>query len=320
MLDVAMFVGPLRQLVAALGTGILAPGNPAETIRAAASAVDAARRGSSAATDAVRTHWEGSGATAAVDAAGRLQQSMGTLADDADAFARLVESAGGKVHTASTELLGLVDSLERRARAFGNELFTPTGLLTMLPVAAEHLGRGLEIVARTRADLRSDTDMMAALGRRIAPAPVTTIGDQTSGEQLSVSPVSGGVPITLPDGSVAHAPNERAATAVRAALSQRGVPYLWGGTTPAGFDCSGFTRWAYRQAGLELPRLAQDQDSAGVPVTQAQLQPGDLAVWSGHVAMYIGNDQMIEAGDPVAVSPVRTTNLDQTFEGFFRPR
>ncbi|MCK8613760.1 C40 family peptidase [Gordonia sp. C13] len=320
MLDVAMFVGPLRQLVAALGTGILAPGNPAETVRAAAGAVDAARRGSSAATEAVRTHWEGSGAAAAVEAAGRLQQSMGTLADDADDFARLVESAGGKVQTASTQLLGLVDSLERRARAFGSELFTPAGLLTLLPVAAEHLGRGLEIVARTRADLRADTDAMAALGRRIAPAPVTITGGSATGEHPSGSPAPGGVPITLPDGSVAHAPNERAATAVRAALSQRGVPYLWGGTTPAGFDCSGFTRWAYRQAGLELPRLAQDQDTAGIRVSRAQLQPGDLAVWSGHVAMYIGNDQMIEAGDPVGVSPVRTTNLDQTFEGFFRPR
>ena len=62
---------------------------------------------------------------------------------------------------------------------------------------------------------------------------------------------------------------ERAAAAVRAALSQQGVPYVWGGTTPAGFDCSGFTQWAYRQAGVELPRLAQDQDTAGFAVSRA---------------------------------------------------
>ncbi|KAF0968789.1 MULTISPECIES: bifunctional WXG100 family type VII secretion target/C40 family peptidase [Gordonia] len=318
MPGVELFIEPLRLLVGALGTGVLAPGNPAQTIRSAASAVDAARRGSVAATEAVRPHWEGSGADAATDAAVGLQQSMGALTGDADEFARLVESAGSKVRSASTQLGALVDSLERRARAFGSELFTPAGLLTMLPVAAEHLGRGLEIVSRTRADLRSDTDAMASLGRRIAPAAVTTAAPP--GERHSESPASGRVPITLPDGSVAYAPDERAAKAVRAALSQRGVPYVWGGTTPAGFDCSGFTRWAYRQAGLELPRLAQDQDTAGFRVSRAQLQPGDLAVWSGHVAMYIGNDQMIEAGDPVGVSPVRTANLDQTFEGFFRPR
>ena len=315
---VEILVEPLRQLVAALGTGILAPGNPAETIRSASTAVEAARRASVAATETVRTHWEGSGAVGATDAAGRLQQNMGAFADDADDFARLVESAGRKVQSASGQLGGLVDSLERRARAFGGELFTPAGLLTMLPVAAEPLGRGIEIVTRTRADLRADTDAVSELGRRIAPATIT--GAALPGEHRSASPVTGGVPITLPDGSVSYAPNERAAKAVRAALSQRGVPYLWGGTTPAGFDCSGFTRWAYRQAGLELPRLAQEQDTAGFRVSQAQLQPGDLAVWSGHVAMYIGNDQMIEAGDPVGVSPVRTTNLDQTFEGFFRPR
>ena len=94
---------------------------------------------------------------------------------------------------------------------------------------------------------------------------------------------------------------------------------MWGGTSTAGFDCSGFTQWAYRQAGVELPRLAQDQDTAGRQISQAELQPGDLAVWSGHVAMYIGNGQLVETGgDPVGVTPLRTTNAGQTFEGFYR--
>ena len=48
--------------------------------------------------------------------------------------------------------------------------------------------------------------------------------------------------------------------------------------------------------------------------------PGDLAVWDGHVAMVIDNGQMVEAGDPVAVSAVRTTNAGQGFQGFYRPR
>ncbi|NED67462.1 C40 family peptidase, partial [Streptomyces sp. SID10244] len=46
----------------------------------------------------------------------------------------------------------------------------------------------------------------------------------------------------------------------------------------------------------------------------------DLAVWDGHVAMYVGNNQLVEAGDPVQVSPLRTTNAGQGFQGFFRPR
>jgi cell wall-associated NlpC family hydrolase len=128
-----------------------------------------------------------------------------------------------------------------------------------------------------------------------------------------------GVGVTLPDGSTATAPNAVAASAVRHALTQLGVPYDWGGTTPGvGLDCSGLTQWAYHEAGLDLPRLAQEQD-IGAAVNRASLRPGDLAVWDGHVAMIVGNGLMIEAGDPVQLSPVRTINAGQGFQGFWRP-
>ncbi|HJC61738.1 MAG TPA: C40 family peptidase [Candidatus Dietzia intestinigallinarum] len=131
--------------------------------------------------------------------------------------------------------------------------------------------------------------------------------------------VGSGVEVVLPDGSVATAPNEQAADAVRNALSQQGVPYVWGGTTPGqGLDCSGLTQWAYRDAGVEIPRLAQEQ-TVGVQISQEDLAPGDLLVWDGHVAMYIGNGQLVEAGDPVAVSGLRTDNIGMSFYGFYRP-
>ena len=128
-----------------------------------------------------------------------------------------------------------------------------------------------------------------------------------------------GEAITLPDGSTESAPNKVAADAVRNALTQLGVPYVWGGTAPGvGLDCSGLTQWAYHQAGLDIPRLAQEQD-IGNSVGQNNLRPGDLAVWDGHVAMIVGSGTMIEAGDPVQLSPIRTTNAGQGFHGFFRP-
>ena len=131
--------------------------------------------------------------------------------------------------------------------------------------------------------------------------------------------LDGGVPVRLPDGTLVLAPTVTAADAVRHALTQLGVPYQWGGTAPdVGLDCSGLTQWAYREAGLLLPRLAQDQD-VGASVAANEVLPGDLAVWDGHVAMVVGDGLMIEAGDPVQLSPIRTTNAGQGFQGFFRP-
>src|SRR5699024_5723512 len=115
-------------------------------------------------------------------------------------------------------------------------------------------------------------------------AGATGSADGGSAAAAGSGVVGGGVDVTLPDGSVATAPNEQAAGAVRNALSQQGVPYVWGGTTPGqGLDCSGLTQWAYGDAGVEIPRLAQEQD-VGAQVAQSDLMPGDLAVWDGHVA------------------------------------
>ena len=161
----------------------------------------------------------------------------------------------------------------------------------------------------------------------MAAAPAGSTGTSTTGGSSPGRPVTTTRPeqfgsetaINLPGGGSATAPNEVAASAVRHALTQLGVPYDWGGTTPGvGLDCSGLTQWAYREAGLDIPRLAQEQD-IGARVDGQSLRPGDLAVWDGHVAMIVGEGLMVEAGDPVQLSPVRTTNAGQGFQGFWRP-
>jgi peptidoglycan DL-endopeptidase CwlO len=135
--------------------------------------------------------------------------------------------------------------------------------------------------------------------------------------------VGSGAKIELPDGlGTVEAPNTKAAGAVREALTQLGVPYVWGGETPGrGFDCSGLTQWAYGKEGVNLPHDAAAQN-IGARVAEQNLAPGDLAVWNGHVAMYIGNGKLIEAphtGDVVHIVALRTTNAGDAFEGFFRP-
>jgi cell wall-associated NlpC family hydrolase len=129
-----------------------------------------------------------------------------------------------------------------------------------------------------------------------------------------------GVDVNLPDGSTVAAPNEIAAAAVRNALSNLGVPYVWGGTTPGeALDCSGLTMTSYAAAGLEIPRHSAGQAIGAEVPSAAELLPGDLVVWDGHVAMCIGNGQIVEAGDPVQVGDVRTTNSGMPFLGFYRP-
>lgn len=96
---------------------------------------------------------------------------------------------------------------------------------------------------------------------------------------------------------------------VNAAYSQIGVPYVWGGTTPGvGLDCSGLVQYCYRQAGISIPRTSGAILAGGTIVSDPQ--PGDICWTSGHVAIYIGGGQMIEAqqtGVPVKVSSVRVT-------------
>ncbi len=100
-----------------------------------------------------------------------------------------------------------------------------------------------------------------------------------------------------------------AQTIVSAAWSQIGVPYVWGGTTPyVGLDCSGLTQWCHAQAGIYIGRVDSQQLAGGMQVSDPQ--PGDIAWTPGHVAIYIGNGQMIEAQQPgttICVSAVRAS-------------
>jgi cell wall-associated NlpC family hydrolase len=112
-----------------------------------------------------------------------------------------------------------------------------------------------------------------------------------------------------PSGPVV-AGSEAAQIAIDTAMAQRGKPYVWAGSGPASFDCSGLTAFAFKAAGVNLPHSSRQQSQMGQAVSREQLQPGDLVFFYSpvsHVGIYIGNGQMVHAptsGDVVKVAPL----------------
>lgn len=108
-----------------------------------------------------------------------------------------------------------------------------------------------------------------------------------------------------------------AGAAIQFALAQQGKPYVWGAEGPDAFDCSGLTMRAYQSAGILLDRVSRDQFHDGAYLPARQAQPGDLLFWAydpsdpgtiHHVAIYLGNNQIVEA--PHTGVPVRTRTIN----------
>lgn len=104
---------------------------------------------------------------------------------------------------------------------------------------------------------------------------------------------------------------------IATAQNYMGVPYVWGGATPSGFDCSGFTQYVMAKNGITIPRTAAEQFAAGTPVDKKNLQVGDLVFFTtykpgaSHVGFYMGNNQFIHASS--AAAKVTINSLDETY-------
>ncbi|MET9119953.1 NlpC/P60 family protein [Streptomyces sp. NPDC004528] len=149
------------------------------------------------------------------------------------------------------------------------------------------------------------------LGKRLMPvglgggaaAPTPGGGGASSGEKPSAA-------------TAGHVGNGNAGTAITSALGQVGVPYVWGGEQAGvGFDCSGLMQWAFRNAGISLPRTSEQQMKVGVHVDKKDIQPGDLLFPEpGHVMMALGGGKVVEAPHTGLDVRVRSFNLGEISE------
>jgi cell wall-associated NlpC family hydrolase len=172
------------------------------------------------------------------------------------------------------------------------------------------------VISVSSADFTADVSAVGRLIPRGASVQqlvaLITTGPGMAGAGPSTA---SGVPGTLID------------TMLRAAMSRRGMPYIWGAAGPFSFDCSGLVQWSFAQAGIVMPRVAADQALTGPAVPVSQVQPGDLIFYHtdptapnyiSHVAIYLGNGWMIQAPEPGQNVEVVPADFGNEFAGAIR--
>ncbi|MBD9698183.1 C40 family peptidase [Flavimobilis sp. GY10621] len=197
-----------------------------------------------------------------------------------------------------------------------------SGLLVSMAVAPANASVGSDAVALGSADVSALTSQARA---QLAAAPAVTVSDGSWAEDIKDVAVVKVTP--APEVRATPAPAQRTVTPVSRSAERTeapapkvennpipqsvsgskvleiasryvGVPYVYGGTTPRGFDCSGFTSYVYAQLGINLPRSSSAQRHAGKVISRADARPGDLIWTPGHIAIYAGGNSQIDAPRP----------------------
>ncbi len=162
--------------------------------------------------------------------------------------------------------------------------------------------------------LKSDNEKKLVKLNADKEAQKKLITESKKQQQVYASAVSR---TSLSRGSSSVTPSASSNAIVSYAYGFIGTPYLWGGTSPSGFDCSGFTQYVFAKFGIGLGRTTFEQINDGSAVSRDQLQPGDLVLFGSssnphHVGIYTGNGMYIHAphtGDSVKVSPLNRSDF-----------
>ena len=203
-------------------------------------------------------------------------------------FNREVQTRETRLKNAKREAARLVRERAAERSSIQSQLSARRALLSSI--------RG-QIVELQRQEAARQAELRRELAQRVAEQQT-----QAPAQALSnaVAPVASPTP-------AAPAPPPTHSSVVSIAERYLGVPYVWGGASPSGFDCSGLVMYVFAQVGVSLPHNAAAQYGYGSPVSRSDLQPGDLVFFNGlgHVGIYVGGGSFIHAphtGDVVKIS------------------
>lgn len=228
-------------------------------------------------------------------------------------FLRGVKSVG--VVSVAAALIG---ALSLPAAAFGpqGEQFSADELAS---IVAEN-SQTVTVATDARVDLVARAGIAGTTAEQLAELQEAAAAIEEARQAELAEARAQAAQVRSTGGSASAAPLSIPANGSIAAMaqSQLGVPYVWGGTSPeTGFDCSGFTVWLYGQAGHYLPHSSNAQAGYGTPVPASQVAPGDLLVWNGHVAVFVGGGQIVHAA--TSGTPVKYSNYAAMLAAFGTP-
>ncbi len=228
---------------------------------------------------------------ARVDATSRVSAQDARIVGEIRAVRAEVKKREAELAAAQAEQAEVVADLERRKAAIEARLADRQAMLATIKdeiaqIQAEERRRQARLQAQAEARLADQGS---------APAPVS-------------------------DGGGGNPPPSKYGGVVGVAMQFLGVPYVWGGASPSGFDCSGLVMYAFAQVGVSLPHNAAMQYAYGSPVSRSALQAGDVVFFNGlgHNGIYIGGGQFIHAphtGDVVKISSLGDSWYASTYVG-----
>jgi cell wall-associated NlpC family hydrolase len=224
------------------------------------------------------------------------------LGQQALTFQHAVQARERQLKQLKRQRVSALAEIEAKQRTVESELAQQKRLLASIHTTISHLQA--QEAARERAA------RAAALARLRAEEAARKAAEQAAAAQQSSGPtITPPPPVNIPTGS-SGAGHPQAASI---ALGELGVPYVWGGASPSGFDCSGLVMWVYAQLGISLPHYTVAQWNATQPISSPA--PGDLVFFNGlgHVGIYIGGGKFVDA--PHTGSVVRIDSMSN-FGGY----